>query len=117
MKKILLLVVFLLTTEKCPCPEIQLAKFECGDTWECAEGSCEDFIIEGDCQLATVTGTYDSLWVKAGQECEEQISPIHSIGGHDVSHVNICADYPTSIILRNFTARVVKWWEKFIFWK
>jgi len=115
MKKILLLVVFLLTTEKCPCPEIQLAKFECGDTWNCAEGSCEDFIVSGDCQLAIVTGIYDSLWVKAGQECEEQISPIHS--DKDMSHVNICADHPTSITLSSFTVRIVKWWEKFFFWK
>lgn len=110
-----LLVLLLLCTpvgEKCPCPEVQLAKYECGETWECVEGSCDDFTVMGDCQLATVSGTFDALWVKAGQHCEEQENPIHAIEGQDVSHVNICAGHPTSVRLSSFRARALRWWER-----
>jgi len=124
MKKLLVL-LFLLSSvtvyaeEKCPCPEIRLAKFECSDTngvWVCTEGDCDNFVVIGNCQLATITGVYDTLWVKAGQSCEEQSNPIHAIDGQDMSHVNICSDHPAAVTLSSF--RALRWWERLwrLFW-
>ena len=94
--------------EPCLCPN-RLAKYECSDgIWSLGEG-VDDFTIEGDCQEATVTGSFDELWVKSSQSCEVQENPIHTIGGQDISHLSICTN-PTAVSLSEFAATSPRIW-------
>lgn len=91
----------------CPCPEgyTAVAKYQCdeGDWW-LDEGQ-DEFTFDGDCQQASVGGDYDLLYVKAGVSCEEQESPVTAIDGHDISHVNVCREKPTSVGMVRFSAK------------
>jgi hypothetical protein len=96
-------------SEKCPCPDEFVAKYECDNgQWLFAEGN-NVVTLTGNCQeISWASGVEISCVMgKAGQDCTEYTggySGTITAGKHELSHLNFCQDGPTSVGVAHFSA-------------